>query len=129
MVPVLIAGLVLLAVSAGACGPQGDDQETRTLDPAGEQTRAQLDPEVVEALDSGTVSFREHRFEDALGHYETATELAPDQPAGWFGISMTQEALGDMEAAESAMARVRDLAPGATILHPDDTAGAGGSSP
>ena len=108
-----------VALGSGACTP--DDQETRTLDVQGEQTRAQLPPEVVEALDSGTVAFRAHRFEDALVHYQKATELAPDHAAGFFGISMTQEALGNPEAAEAAMDKVHELVPGATLLHPDDT--------
>jgi hypothetical protein len=121
----LRAGLALSVVLlAGACRP--DDQETRTLDVEGEQTRAQLAPEVVEALDSGTQAFRDHRFEDALDFYRSAADAAPDEPAGWFGISIAQRALGNMEAAESAMVKVRDLAPGATILHPDDTVGTGG---
>ena len=121
----VVAGLAVAAVGLlGACTP--DDQETRTLDVQGEQTRAQLPPDVVEALDSGTVAYREHRFEDALVHYQRAAELAPDQPAGWFGVSMAQEALGKLEAADSALERVKGLAPGATILHPDDTATAGG---
>lgn len=118
--------LPLLAATllAGACVP--DDQETRTLNPEGQGTRAQLAPEVVEALDSGTQAFRDHRFDDALEFYRSAAELAPEEPGGWFGVSIAQRALGNMEAAESAMVKVRDLAPGATILHPDDTVDTGG---
>ena len=122
------AGSVVLVLAAAGCTP--DDQETRSLDTEGPRTRAQLPPQLVEALDSGTVAFREHRFEDALAHYQRATELEPEQPSGWFGISMAQEALGNTEAADEAMERVRGLAPGATILRPDtvgEGAGSGGS--
>lgn len=118
---VAVGLLALGLVVAEACRP--DDQRTETLDPQGASTRAQLPAEVVEALDSGNAAYRERRFEDALEHYRTATDAAPDEPAGWFGIYMAQSALGDSAAADSALARTRDIAPGATILHgsPEDT--------
>jgi hypothetical protein len=108
-------GALVLASSAG-CRPE--DQRTETLDPQGEQTRAQLPPDVVAQLDSGTVAYRGDRFEDALAHYARVTELAPSVAAGWFGVYMVQHRLGNAAAADSALARAQGTAPGASLIHP-----------
>ena len=109
----------ILAVAAVlSCRP--DDQRTETLD-AGEavRRRADLAPGVVAQLDSGGAAFRDDRFSAALEHYTRVTELAPDLGAGWFGVYMARQALGDLEGAEAALERVRQIAPGATIVHED----------
>jgi len=118
----LLSAVLALAVSlAGACTP--DAQRTESLDVQGPSTRAQLSPEVVEALDAGSEAFRADDFESALEHYTRAAELAPDEASGWFGIYMANEAMGDTAAAQAALETARELAPGASILHPtpDDT--------
>jgi len=98
-------------------------QRTESLDVQGPSTRAQLSPAVVEALDAGSEAFRADDFESALEHYTRAAELAPDEASGWFGIYMANEAMGDTAAAQAALETARELAPGASILHPtpDDT--------
>jgi len=83
------------------------------------EIRARLAPEVAAQLDSGTMAFRVHDFETALVHYQRVTEVAPDEPSGWFGVHMAQRALGNPAEADSALARVRRIAPGATLLHPE----------
>lgn len=114
---VFLAGVLALGVSlAGACTP--DDQRTESLDVQGPSTRAQLPSEVVEALDAGSEAYRADDFEGALEHYTRAAELAPEQASGWFGIYMANEALGNTEAAEAALETARELAPGASIIHP-----------
>lgn len=113
-VRLLSAGLALAAVAG--CRPE--DQRTDSLDPQGSQTRAELPPELVTRLDSGTLAFREDDMEAALRHYEAAAEMAPDHAAGWFGVYMVQRRLGNADAAEEALERAQTAAPGATILHP-----------
>lgn len=108
--------LVLAMVGPAACTP--DDQRTETLDVQGESTRAGLSEEVVEALDSGSAAYRERDYERALEHYSHVTEQAPEEAPGWFGVYMVHQATGNLEAADSALQRVRDLAPGASIVHP-----------
>lgn len=112
---ILTWALPSLALTAG-CAPE--DQRTETLDARGSSTRAQLPAAVVAALDSGSAAFREDDFETALARYERATELAPKEPAGWFGVYMAQDALGRADEAEAALKKAQGLAPGATILHP-----------
>lgn len=100
----------------------GDDQETGSISrDEVMEAREGLDPEMVEALDQGNAAYREDDYEEALRHYENAAEIADDVAAVWFGIYMANLALGNAEAADSAMARARTLAPEASLIHPEDT--------
>lgn len=116
--------LLLLVALLGGCQP--DDQETHTLDPR--EARAERSPELLAALDSGSNAYRARSYEAALEQYTHATELDPDEAAGWFGVYMAQRALGNIEASDEALDQARSLAPGATIIHPrvEDTLGTGG---
>ena len=106
----------VLLTSALACRP--DDQRTDTLNPhEGMQARAEMAPEVVAQLDSGTAAFRADDHEAALRHYTRATELDPENGPGWFGVYMAERALGRPETAEAALERARGVVPGATLLH------------
>lgn len=109
--------LAPLALTLAVCRP--DDQRTDTVDPT--RARSNLPAATVAQLDSGTAAFRAHDFEAALRHYRAATEISPEEAGGWFGVYMTQRALGNEAAADSALLRVREVAPGASLLH--DTAG------
>lgn len=110
------AALLLAFVAVGACRPA--DQDTGDLDPRGAQTRAQLPPDLLAALDSGSQAYRAGAMDAALEQYRRATELAPDHAAGWFGVYMVHHRRGEAEEAEDALARARAAAPGATIIHP-----------
>jgi Flp pilus assembly protein TadD len=109
---------VLLAVAVPLSGCRPDDQRTETLDPTGGDTRATLSAEAMAQLDSGNVAFRAEDFDAALAHYRRVTELQPDHSAGWFGMQMAYRSLGSEEEADSALERVRSLAPGASLVHP-----------
>jgi tetratricopeptide (TPR) repeat protein len=110
--------LVLLLASA-SCRPEGD-QRTDTMDvqQAVQLERESLPAEVVAQLDSGSAAFKADSFQAALGHYTRATEMAPDLAAGWFGIYMAQQALGNADAAREALDRAQSAEPGATLLRP-----------
>ncbi len=122
---VVVAFTMLGVGSLGACRP--DDQRTDSVNPetAG---RTGLSDATVAQLDSGNSAYSDHSYEAALRHYVRVTEMAPDQPTGWFGIYMAQHALGNIPAADSALERAQDLAPGASLIRPP-TDSAGGSSP
>lgn len=115
-------GIVLAVGSAalgGASGCRPDDQRTETVDPgAGQATREEFPPAVVAQLDSGNLSYRDGDFEEARRHYREAVRLAPDATPAWFGVYMAEQALGNQEAADSAMRRVQSRAPGASLVHP-----------
>ena len=111
---------VLGLAAAFSCRP--DDQRTDTMDPVeAMQARENMPPEVVAQLDSGSQAFRSHDFEAALAHYTHVTEMAPDVGAGWFGVYMAHDVLGNTGAAAEALQHAQSLVPGATLIHEDDT--------
>lgn len=115
-VPVLLA-----VVAAAGCVPE--DQRTDSIDMrTAEEARAELDPETVAQLDSGNVAFRARDLDAAARHYQRVTELAPELAAGWFGVYMTETMRGNTEAADSAFQRAQKLAPGASLLRPNEGA-------
>lgn len=119
----LPTALILVGAAAlVACGPRGDDQETGSISREDVlEARQELEPAVLAAIDSGNAAYRERRYAAARDHYAGAARLDDDVAAAWFGLYMAELALGNTEAAEAAMDRARDLAPGASLIHPTDT--------
>ncbi len=114
----LALALGLAVLFAGCERPE--DQETGSLDRERVlETRAALDSAVVAALDSGNAAYRIGDYEGALEHYRSVVDAHEDLAAGWFGIYMAELALGNDDAANAAMERARDLAPGASLIHPE----------
>ncbi|HEX6308052.1 MAG TPA: tetratricopeptide repeat protein [Longimicrobiales bacterium] len=118
----IIIAIVAVA-SVAACGRGGppEDQPTGSIDSAAWREARELPPAFAAALDSGNSAFRARDLEAARAHYRRAIELDPEQSAGWFGLSMVEGQLGNTAAADSAMERVRQLTPGASLVHPNDT--------
>ena len=85
------------------------------------QERESLPPELVAHLDSGSAAFRADDYDEALRHYEAVIEIDDGLAAGWFGVFMVHNARGDEAAAAEALERARELAPGASIIHPSPT--------
>jgi hypothetical protein len=113
----ILTTLSALIVGVSGCIPE--DQRVDSVDPeVGRKSRAEWPAEVVAHLDSGNLAMRAQDPEQALGHYLNALEMAPDNSTLWFGVFMAHNSLGNTAAADSAMAKVRELAPGATLVHP-----------
>jgi tetratricopeptide (TPR) repeat protein len=111
--------VVCMLLGIAACGPP-DDQETGSI--RGQdvrEAREDLPPALVEALDSGNAAYRRGDYDVALEFYNNAVDIDDDVAAGWFGVYMAELALGHPEAADSAMMRAQDLAPGASLIHPE----------
>jgi cytochrome c-type biogenesis protein CcmH/NrfG len=104
---------VAAVVVVAACLP--DDQRTDSIEP-GVSGRAELSPETLAQIDSGNAAFRRDDFETAIARFREVTESAPDDPTGWFGLYMAYSETGDAAAADSALARAQELAPGASLL-------------
>jgi len=120
--------IVLAVIGCVACGPPAD-QETGSVDRDEiREAREALPAEALEHLDAGNERYRSQDYEAALEHYEQVVELAPDATAGWFGAYMAHEAMGNTAEADSALARARALARGASLIRPD-TRDPGGTSP
>jgi hypothetical protein len=115
-IPRLTVGLLLLTVAFG-CRP--DDQRTDSVDPmSGEAQRAEWGPEILAHVDAGNAAIRTDSFDVAREHFLAVTELDPDLVVGWFGLYMAEDGLGDEEAAAAALARVREISAGASLVHP-----------
>lgn len=109
----------VFSIGTGSCLP--DDQRTDRVDPeAGRNIRAEWPPGVVAHVDSGNAAFRARDHESALRHYREAVTAMPENSSAWYGIYMAERALGNEAAADSALAKVRELAPGATLLHSNE---------
>lgn len=116
----VVAGIAASLILT-ACDP-ADDQETGSISREEvQQTRESLDPAVTAALDSGNTAYREEDYEAALRHYHEAAELDEEVAAAWFGIYMAHLALGNGAEAQEAMDRAQSLAPGASLIRPDDS--------
>jgi len=118
IIPRLPALILVLAVVAG-CRP--DDQRTDSVDPlSGEAQRAEWGPEIIAHVDAGNAAIRADSFDVAREHFLAITELDPELPVGWFGLYMAEDGRGDDEAAAVALARVREVASGASLVHGND---------
>lgn len=81
------------------------------------RSRSDLPAGVPAALDSGNAAYRAGNYRAALEQFESITEEHPEVGAGWFGVYMTQRALGNEAAADSAMRRAGIRSPEAARLH------------
>ena len=117
----VVAGLAL-AAAAAVTGCRPTEQKTETLDAqAAAQARENLPQEVVAQIDSGNAAFRAGDHQAALDHFTRAKDLKDDVAAAWFGIYMSQHALGNEEAAQEAFTKAQKISPGATLIHPTGT--------
>lgn len=100
------------------------DQRTDTVTPRTmEDARAGWPEGLAELIDSANAAYSAGDYDEANRLYREAAAMAPNVTASWFGIYMAEHARGNIAAADSAMARAQDLAPGASLIHvgPDDT--------
>ena len=114
----LIAILSLL--SLGACRPAEPEGAADAMPERGAvvPAPATYPPDVAAQIDSGNAAYSAGEFADALRHYRLAAEAGPAISATWFGVYMANHALGNLEAADSALAKARAQAPGETASRP-----------
>lgn len=119
--------VLAIAVIAGqwACGGDGGHERV----PLGQGGQGGMESPVdalpggLQAqLDSGNAAYRAGDHQTALHHFQEAVRIEPDLAAGWYGVGMTQSALGNAPAADSAMAQVHRLAPTVPLQHPSTDA-------
>jgi hypothetical protein len=102
------APFLVLALTVAACG--GEETARTTIGQDAERSGG-LRAELQAPIDSGNVAFRARDYDAALRHYREATVRAPEEPTGWFGVVMAADALGDSALADSARARIVQIAP------------------
>jgi hypothetical protein len=110
--------LLVMGTFPGCRRDAGDDQQTGSITPeAMAQARSNWPAGVEAQIDSGNTAYSAQDYDRASRHYRRAAELGPEVSAAWFGIYMSEHARGNIAAADSAMARTRQLVPGASLLH------------
>jgi tetratricopeptide (TPR) repeat protein len=67
--------------------------------------------QTTQAFYQGLASLEVGLLEDAKGSFGRATELVPDEPAGWVNLGVTRMRLGDYDAASQALVRAAGLLP------------------
>jgi tetratricopeptide (TPR) repeat protein len=100
------AARAALLLALAACG-RGDAAGSRRAHGGADALR----PEVRAQVDSGNAAYRVRDFQAALRHFREAARLDPGQAVAWYGVQMAAGALGARAAADSAAARLRQLAP------------------
>ncbi|MEP6621688.1 MAG: hypothetical protein ABJE47_20335 [bacterium] len=106
--------LIVLALCA-ATGCRGDSApkvalaHTSSLDTtrAMQGAHALLGPAAKAQLDTGNTLYRRKEYPEALAHYKSAGELAPQHAAPLFGVYMVARATHDSVMAEGALAGIR----------------------
>lgn len=117
----VVALIAVFAVVSCNKKPAGEDQKTG--DVTSEDVKAAREgwpEEASKELDAANESYRQKDYKAALEHYENmlkGNESNRDiAVTGYFGIYMTQTALGDSTAASAAQAKLQSLAPDASLL-------------
>ena len=111
----LLAALCVLSL-VPSCRP--DDQRTDSVDPnRAAQERASWPAALLAQVDSGNAAIRADDFEAARRFFVTATELAPEVAAGWFGLYLAEQGLGRATEAADALERAQAIESGASLIH------------
>jgi len=111
----LVRGVALAGLLLAACLPE--DQRTGSIDEdTWADVQAAYTPEVKAQIDSANVAYKAADYTGALAHYEKALEMDDEVAAAWFGVYMAEHAMGNLEEAEVALERARELLPGASLL-------------
>src|SRR5690554_366966 len=70
-----------------------------------------------ETMDRANLAYREGRYDEAADLFREAADAHPDIGSAWFGLYMAEHARGNMQAADSALARAESLTPGLNRSH------------
>jgi tetratricopeptide (TPR) repeat protein len=101
-------------------------------DPLDDMTvaRDEIPHEIAVLLDAGNAAFSSGDYETAREHYQGAATRDSTVAAAWYGVAMTERALGNDEAADAALARIGEIGATAAPHHaPGDSADAPRLSP
>jgi hypothetical protein len=108
-----LLALAPLLVSAGCAKQQAPKVPLAQMtagaaaDTPGANPHLAMSADAHTALDSGNAQYRAGKYAAALKSYRTAADLAPLNPAPFFGIYMAAEKLGDKKLADSAGAEIK----------------------
>jgi len=112
--------LTLIAIGCGGDGAQ--DRVPLNTPQADQGDPGELPSELQERLNAANAAYRDGEYDRALEYFRQVTHQAPALAVGWYGIGLAQAALGNSEAADSAMMEVHRLAPELPLQHPGTSA-------
>lgn len=105
--PVLAAVLIL------GCGRSDNEAPMIPLGQAGAPDAGPMTGEAKVALDSANILFRTRAYDLALAQYRRSAQLVPTDVTPLLGVLMVAEATKNSRLADSTLARLRELQPGA----------------
>jgi len=113
-----VPAVLSLLVGLAACGGEQPERRTGSISPrqAQERARDSLGPELIAAIDSGNTRYREGEHEAARAHFRRVLERDSTVAAAWFGVYMTERALGNQDAADRALQRAAEMTDDRTML-------------
>jgi tetratricopeptide (TPR) repeat protein len=113
---------VALVATAG-CGEEPGERVELGEQPqaAGEQQRpngrASWPAELAAAVDSGNAAYADERYQESAEIFGRLTGEYPDIGVVYFGLYMAENALGNEEAAQAALAEAEARSPGLGRMH------------
>ena len=112
---------VAAAITIGGCSGSNreapkiplDQIQRESMGASGATTPGAMGGEAKTALDSGNILFRAKAYDRALVQYRRSAELGPTESAPLLGILMVADVTKNTKLADSTLARMRVLNPGA----------------
>lgn len=124
---------VVAVLALAGCGNDEEGQRVPLGDePAqSEDGRAAWPDGLAEQVDSANLEYSTQDYAASAARYRALTEEYPDIGTLWFGLYMAENAQGNTEAAEAALEKAEELAPGLGRMHEAAESGAmdGGHPP
>ncbi|MGK7311827.1 MAG: tetratricopeptide repeat protein [Candidatus Longimicrobiales bacterium M2_2A_002] len=122
----------LAVLAAAACGEQQEGQrvELGEEEQAAEnqQGRASWPYELEAQVDSANLEYMNEQYQASADRYRALTEEYPEIGTLWFGLYMAENALGNEETAQEALAKANELAPGLGPMHEQIESGSMGDA-
>ncbi|MEJ2312373.1 MAG: hypothetical protein P8Y10_14035 [Gemmatimonadales bacterium] len=117
----ILMPFALLSASLVGAGCGSDPLDDMTV------ARDEIPHEVAVLIDAGNAAFSSGDYETARQHYLGAASRDSTVAAAWYGVAMTERALGNDAAADSALMRLGEM--GATAAPHHGAGGSAGASP
>ena len=118
----LPAALCAAVLASPGCGSDPLDDMTVARD--------EIPHEIAVLIDAGNAAFSAGDYETAREHYLGAASRDSSVAAAWYGVAMTERALGNDAAADAALQRLGDMGATAAPHHAaGDSAGTSPASP
>jgi len=118
----LPAALCAAVLASSGCGSDPLDDMTVARD--------EIPHEIAVLIDAGNAAFSSGDYETAREHYLGAASRDSSVAAAWYGVAMTERALGNDAAADAALQRLGDMGATAAPHHAaGDSAGTSPASP